>query len=84
MEILLMPVQDKFDAETTTMAKGTAGIFRRAWDRLMAMDYSFIDYSMDRISGLEREVAQLKDELKQARALSGIGSAEIRTKRVNP
>ncbi len=79
-----MSLQDKFDAQKTTMANGKAGIFRRVWDRLIAMDNSSFDYSMDRIRGLEREVAQLKDELKQARALSGIASAEIRTKRVNP
>ncbi len=79
-----MSLQDKFDAQKTTMANGKAGIFRRVWDRLIAMDNSSFDYSMDRIRGLELEVAQLKDELKQARALSGIASAEIRTKRVNP
>ena len=79
-----MSLQDKFDAQKTTMANGKAGIFRRVWDRLIAMDNSSFDYSMDRIRGLEREVAQLKDELKQVRALSGIASAEIRTKRVNP
>ncbi len=79
-----MSLQDKFDAQKTTMANGKAGIFRRVWDRLIAMDNSSFDYSMDRISGLEREVAQLKVELKQARAPSGIASADIRTKRVNP
>ncbi len=79
-----MSLQNKFDAEKTTMANGKAGIFRRVWDRLMAMDYSFIDYSMDRIRGLEREVAELKVQLQQARAPSDIASADIRTKRVNP
>jgi len=79
-----MSLQDKFDAQKTTMANVKAGIFRRVWDRLIAMDNSSFDYSMDRISGLEREVAQLKVELKQARAPSGIASADIRTKRVNP
>ena len=63
-----MSLQNEFDAEKTSMANGKAGIFRRVWDRLMAMDYSSFDYSMDRIGGLEREVARLKDELKQARA----------------
>jgi len=48
-----MSLQDKFDADKTTMANGKAGIFRRVWDRLMAMDYSSFDYSMDRIRGLE-------------------------------
>ena len=61
------------------MANGKAGIFRRLWDLFKAMDNSSFDYSMDRIIWLERDVAQLKDELKQVRALSGITSAEIRT-----
>ena len=61
-----MSLQDKFDADKTTMANGKAGIFRRVWDRLMAMDYSSFDYSMDRIGALEREVAQLKVQLQQA------------------
>ena len=44
-----MSLQDKLDAEKTTMANAKAGIFRRVWDRLMAMDYSSFDYSMHRI-----------------------------------
>jgi hypothetical protein len=79
-----MSLQDKFDSKETTMANGKTGLFRRLWDGLMAMDYSSLDYSMDRIRGLERDVAQLKDELKHARAPSDTPSAEIRTKRVNP
>ncbi len=57
-----MSLQDKFDAQKTTMANGKAGIFRRVWDRLIAMDNSSFDYSMDRIRGLELEVAQLKEQ----------------------
>jgi len=48
-----MSLQDKFDAQKTTMANGKAGIFPRVWDRLIAMDNSSFDYSMDRIRGLE-------------------------------
>jgi hypothetical protein len=79
-----MSLQDKLDVEKTTMANGKTGLFRRLWDRLMAVDNSSFEYSMDRISVLEREVAQLKVELTQARTPSGIASADIRTKRVNP
>jgi HAMP domain-containing protein len=47
------------------------GKFRRAlgpvfaW--LQAMDYSSVDYALDRIERLEREVGQLKEELRQSR-----------------
>ena len=47
------------------------GKFRRAltalWAFLQAMDYSSFDYTLDRIKSLEREVGQLKDELRQSR-----------------
>jgi hypothetical protein len=36
-----------------------------AW--LQAMDYTSFDYSLDRIERLEREVGQLKEELRQSR-----------------
>ena len=36
-----------------------------AW--LQAMDYSSFDYTLDRIERLEREVGQLKEELRQSR-----------------
>jgi hypothetical protein len=36
-----------------------------AWTE--AMDYSSFDYTLDRIEHLEREVAQLKKELRQSR-----------------
>jgi polyhydroxyalkanoate synthesis regulator phasin len=32
-----------------------------------AMDYSSFDYTLDRIERLEREVGQLKEELRQSR-----------------
>jgi polyhydroxyalkanoate synthesis regulator phasin len=47
------------------------GKFRRslaavlAW--IEAMDYSSVDYALDRIDRLEREVEQLKEELRQGR-----------------
>jgi hypothetical protein len=36
-----------------------------AW--LQAMEYTGFDYTLDRIEGLEREVGQLKEELRQSR-----------------
>ena len=47
------------------------GKFRRAlaavvaW--LQALDYTSFDYTLDRIERLEREVGQLKEELRQSR-----------------
>jgi hypothetical protein len=35
------------------------------------MDHSPYHYAMDRISGLEREVEQLKDQLKRTRMSAG-------------
>jgi polyhydroxyalkanoate synthesis regulator phasin len=47
------------------------GKFRRAiaavFARLEAMDYTSFDYTLDRIEHLEREVGQLKEELRQSR-----------------
>ena len=43
------------------------GQFRRAigaW--LQALDYTGFDYTLDRIEGLERELARLKGELRQS------------------
>jgi hypothetical protein len=45
------------------------------------MDYSATDYTNDRIGGLEREVEQLKDELRRTRMSAGAadgGFAKIR------
>jgi hypothetical protein len=54
------------------------GKFRRAlaavgaW--LQALDYTGFDYTLDRIEGLEQELARLKEELRQSReASSGDG-----------
>jgi polyhydroxyalkanoate synthesis regulator phasin len=47
------------------------GKFRRALAAVLAwaeaMDYSSFDYTRDRIDYLEREVEQLKEELRQSR-----------------
>ena len=44
--------------------------FRRLIDELtawaMAMDYSGAEYTLDRITGLEKQVAELRDELRRA------------------
>src|ERR1700723_1412289 len=52
----------------------TQGKFRRAlaavgaW--LQALDYTGFDYTLDRIQGLEQELARLKEELRQRREAS--------------
>jgi hypothetical protein len=47
------------------------GKFRRAlaaaWAFLQAMESTSFDYTLDRIERLEREVARLKEELRQSR-----------------
>ena len=47
------------------------GTFRRAlatsWAFLQAMESTGFDYTLDRIERLEREVGQLKEELRQSR-----------------
>ncbi len=47
------------------------GRFRRAFAAvfsfLQAMEHTSFDYTLDRIERLEREVRQLKDELRQSR-----------------
>ena len=52
----LVPKQGKF-------RRALAAVF--AWTE--AMDYSSFDYTRDRIDHLEREVEQLKEELRQSR-----------------
>jgi len=50
------------------------GKFRRAlaavgaW--LQALDYTGFDYTLDRIEGLEQQMARLKEELRQGREAS--------------
>jgi HAMP domain-containing protein len=52
----LVPEQGKF-------RRALAAVF--AWTE--AMDYSSFDYTLDRIERLEREVGQLREELRQSR-----------------
>ena len=49
--------------EQGRFSRALAPVF--AW--LQAMDYSSVDYALDRIESLEREVGQLKEELRQSR-----------------
>ncbi len=47
------------------------GAFRRTltavWAFVQSMDYTSFDYTLDRIERLERELAQLRMELRQGR-----------------
>ena len=52
----LVPEQGKF-------RRALAAVF--SW--LQAMEYTSFDYTLDRIERLEREVGQLKEELRQSR-----------------
>ena len=49
--------------EQGKLRRALAAVF--AW--IEAMDYSSVDYALDRIERLEREVGQLKEELRQSR-----------------
>ncbi|MEH2566199.1 hypothetical protein [Bradyrhizobium sp. AZCC 2289] len=53
------------------MTNGTVKILRKGRDWLKtlvaAMEYSSFDYTIDRISGLEHELKQLKNELRKIR-----------------
>ncbi len=49
--------------EKGKLRRALAAVF--AW--IEAMDYSSVDYTRDRIDRLEREVGQLKEELRQSR-----------------
>ena len=57
------------------MTNGAVALLRKRWASLMAwaaaMDYSAANYTNDRIGGLEREVEQLKDELRRTRMSAG-------------
>jgi hypothetical protein len=57
------------------MTNGAVALLRKRWASLMAwvaaMDYSAADYTNDRIGGLQREVEQLKDELRRTRISAG-------------
>jgi hypothetical protein len=56
---------------TANLTAPEPGKFRRAlaaaWAFLQAMESTSFDYTLDRIERLEREVARLKEELRQSR-----------------
>jgi len=62
------------------MTNAAVALLRRRWASLMAwvaaMDYSAVDYTNDRIGGLEREVEQLKDELRRTCQMIGPSSCQ--------
>ena len=53
----------------TTDVSGEPGAFRRLMNKVArwseAMDYSGFDYTFDRIASVERELAALKDRMRQ-------------------
>ncbi len=53
----------------TTEVSGGPGVFRRLMNKVArwseAMDYSGFDYTFDRIASVERELAALKDRMRQ-------------------
>ncbi len=53
------------------------GKFRRAlaaaWAFIQSMDTSGLDYTLDRIDRLEREVGRLKEEMRQSQELRDTG-----------
>jgi hypothetical protein len=57
------------------MTDGTVKLLRkgRDWFKALvaAVEYSSFDYTNDRISGLEHELKQLKNELRQTRMSTG-------------
>jgi hypothetical protein len=56
----------------TTEVSGGPGAFRRLMNKVArwseAMDYSGFDYTVDRIAFIERELAALKDRMRQFEA----------------
>lgn len=56
----------------TTEVGGGPGAFRRLMNKLAgwseAMDYSGADYTLDRMASFERELAELKDRMRQLEA----------------
>ena len=67
-------------ADTAIPPNPKQGKFRRAlaavgaW--IQALDYTGFDYALDRTERLERELAQLKEELRQSREASS-GDAHL-------
>lgn len=51
----------------TFVEQDKKSLFRRFLDRVIAwenaMDYSSGDYALDRIAGLEKQIAELRDEM---------------------
>ncbi len=67
------------------MTNGAVALLRKRWASLMgwaaAMEYSAFDFTNDRIGGLERELEQLKDELRRTACLPeppGAASNQVR------
>jgi hypothetical protein len=58
---------------------GIGGYLRKPWDLYTAwvrtMDYSGFEYTNDRIGALEREVGQLKEELRRTRTSAASSSS---------
>ena len=58
------------------MTNGAVALLRKRWASLMgwaaAMEYSAFDFTNDRIGRLERELEQLKDELRRTRASTNL------------
>jgi hypothetical protein len=63
------------------MTNGAVALLRKRWASLIAwvaaMDYSAADYTNDRIRGLEREVEQLKDELRRTQMSAGAADGRL-------
>jgi hypothetical protein len=53
-----------------------------AW--LQALDYTGFDYTLDRIEGLERELARLKEELRQSREASSSDGHPCACRKLDP
>ena len=56
--------------EQGKLRRALAAVF--AW--LQAMEYTSFDFTLDRIEHLERELGQLKEELRQSRAAGPVDS----------
>jgi len=60
----------------TTDVSGGPGAFRRLMNNVArwseALDYSGFDYTLDRIASVERELAELRDRMRQFEASRGL------------
>ena len=68
----------KKEAHMTTAIAEKSGWIRRIWQTVMAMDYSPYDYALDRVGALEREVLELRDEVKTLRAVGSSGDPVLK------